>query len=281
MRIIKRINNNTVLCVNDKGRELIALGNGIGYGDGPDDIPLERIDRTFFGIDQKYLALLSELDGDILEFSAQITEVARANISRELSPNLPFTLADHISFAIKRCRERIYVQMPLSYDVQQNFPIEYRVAKLAYDGIQRQFDVQMPRSEVAGIALCIVNSVIATSSKAKSNDARKEERLIEKLAREVEKQMGIQADRDGFDFARFATHVRYLIERVQSNEPLQTENASLYQPLCEQYPDIAACVERLSAMICEVYGEQDGLTDEEKAYLMLHVNRLCATALVS
>lgn len=276
MKIIKRINNNTVICVNDKGRELVALGGGIGYNDGGDEVELSQIERTFYGVDPKYLPLLDEIDSEIMEFAAQIADIARVNISRELSANLPFTLADHIAFAIKRCRDRMYVQMPLAYDVQQHYPVEYKIAKFAFDGINRQFDVHMPKGEIAGIALSIVNSVVASSTKAKSNDVRREERLIEELAKLTERRLHVEIDRDGFDFARYATHVRYLIDRVSGNEPLKTDNAGLYGPLCEQHPDVAGCVEEMASKIEKAYGEP--LTSEEKVYLMLHVNRMCAGA---
>lgn len=209
-----------------------------------------------------------------MEFSAQIADVARTAISRELSANLPFTLADHISFAIKRCREHMYVQMPLSCDVQQQYPIEFKIAALAHAGIEREFGLSMPRGERAGIALCIVNSVMASSSKAKSNDVRREERLIEKLVAIIEKDLAIAVDRDAFDYARYDTHVRYLLERVRTGEPLNTDNAALYRPLCEEHPAIAACVDKMAELIEETY--HASIVPEEKVYLMLHVNRVYA-----
>lgn len=274
MRIIKRINNNTVICVNDKGREFVALGRGIGYASGSDDVPLAKIERTFYGVDERYLPLLEEIDPKVMDFAAQVADIARSSLSRELSANLPFTMADHIAFAIKRCRERMYVQMPLSYDVQQNYPVEYRIARFAVEGINREFGVRMPPSEASGIALCIVNSVVASSSKAKSNEVRKFDKLLEDLTSVVERRIDIKIDRDGFDFARYATHVRYLLERVSSGEPLNTENGALYEPLHRQCPEVVACVEEMSKIIERAYGA--GLTDEEKVYLTMHVNRMCA-----
>ena len=273
MRVVKRINHNAALLVNDKGTELVALGKGIGFPDGPGEVSLAQIERTFYNVDARYLPLLNEIDPKVMEFSAQIADVARTNISRELSANLPFTLADHISFAIKRCREHMYVQMPLSCDVQQQYPIEFKIATLAHAGIEREFGISMPRGERAGIALCIVNSVMASSSKAKSNDVRREERLIEKLVAIIEKDLAIAVDRDA-DYARYDTHVRYLLERVRTGEPLNTDNAALYRPLCEEHPAIAACVDKMAELIEETY--HASIVPEEKVYLMLHVNRVYA-----
>lgn len=274
MKVVKRINHNAALLVNDKGTELVALGKGIGYSDGPDEVSLAQIERTFYNVDARYLPLLNEIDPKVMEFSAQITDIARANISRELSANLPFTLADHISFAIKRCREHMYVQMPLSCDVQQQYPVEFKIATFAHAGIEREFGVSMPRGERAGIALCIVNSVMASSSKAKSNDVRREERLIEKLVTTIEKDLDIAVDRDAFDYARYDTHVRYLLERVRTGEPLNTDNAALYQPLCDEHPAVAACVDKMAELVEETY--HASIVPEEKVYLMLHVNRIYA-----
>lgn len=274
MKVVKRINHNAALLVNDKGTELVALGKGIGYPDGPDEVSLAQIERTFYNVDARYLPLLNEIDPKVMELSAQITDIARANISRELSANLPFTLADHISFAIKRCREHMYVQMPLSCDVQQQYPVEFKIATFAHAGIEREFGVSMPRGERAGIALCIVNSVMASSSKAKSNDVRREERLIEKLVTTIEKDLDIAVDRDAFDYARYDTHVRYLLERVRTGEPLNTDNAALYQPLCDEHPAVAACVDKMAELIEETY--HASIVPEEKVYLMLHVNRVYA-----
>lgn len=68
--------------------------------------------------------------------------------------------------------------------------------------------------------------------------------------------------------------MRYLLERVSTGEPLNTENGALYEPLRQQCPEVVACVEEMSNIIECAYGS--GLTDEEKVYLTMHVNRMCA-----
>lgn len=102
MRAIKRINNNAAICVDGSGRQLIALGRGVGFGDMPREVSLKDVKRTFYGVDPKYLSFIDEVDPDILEFSAQFADIVTQQLSYELSSNLPITLADHIQFAIKR-----------------------------------------------------------------------------------------------------------------------------------------------------------------------------------
>ncbi len=166
MRAIQRINHNAAICEDGAGRQLIALGRGIGFGDMPHEVDLDVITRTFYGIDSKYLAFIDEVDPEVLEFSAQLADIATGQLSYELSPNLPITLADHIQFAIKRAREHMVVSLPLERDLEQLHPIEYRLGELAVRGIQKSFHVRMPRSEAAGIAMSISTHRLSRASGA-------------------------------------------------------------------------------------------------------------------
>lgn len=47
MRAIQRINHNAAICEDGAGRQLIALGRGIGFGDMPHEVDLDVVTRTF------------------------------------------------------------------------------------------------------------------------------------------------------------------------------------------------------------------------------------------
>ena len=271
MRVIKSININAAICVDGKGRELIALGNGIGFGAIPREVPLSDIKRTFYGVDPKYLGLVSELPEDVLEFAAQLADLARSGLSYELSPNLPVTLADHIAFAIKRAEEHMVVEMPLAFDVQQSYPAEYRIGEMAVHGIERTFSVHLPRTEAVGIALSIVNSAVSAST----HDTERQqmtERLIEGSTKIVERRLGIEVERSSFDYARFATHMRYLIGRLISGEHASSGAAALLPELLERYPEVSSC----GNAVADYLGQNlmKTLDEEERVYLILHVNRV-------
>lgn len=271
VQVIRGINHNAAVGIDSLGREVVVMGAGVGFGKLPREVPLSQIDRTFVGIDPKYLALIGELPYDVLEFSAQFSDVVRAQVSHELSPNLVVTLADHISFMIKRAREHIYVSMPLSYDVGQNYPVELRLGRMCVHGVERTFDVRLPRDEAAGVALTIVNSALSSSDKTTRRNRRRDQ-VIERVTKVVERELGITVDRDSFDFARFATHVRYLLERLDTGEPFQTTNGELFEETAQQYPKVAACADKAIQVIAA--SNKGEVTDEERLYLILHINRL-------
>lgn len=79
MQALRRINNNVVLCRDSSGRELIAMGKGIGFGTFPRELALREIERTFYDTDEKYQQLVAELPEDVLAFSARIVEIAEMN----------------------------------------------------------------------------------------------------------------------------------------------------------------------------------------------------------
>ncbi len=272
VQAIRKINNNAAVCLDGRGRELVALGKGIGFGQLPREVALADITRTFYRVDAKYLDLIGEVDEDVLEFSSQLADLCRATLSYELSPNLPITLADHIAFMLERARKHMVVQMPLAYDVQQAHPAEYKLGQMAVRGARRTFRVRLDRHEAVGIALSIINAAITQSDRAVR---RKEDitYLVEGITRIVEEEMGISVDRDSFDFARFATHVQYLLDRVTGGTPIESQNTDLYEEVVEGYPRAAACVNRASVLIRQRF-EVPSLTHEEKLYLMLHVNRI-------
>ena len=207
----------------------------------------------------------------MLEFSAQLADIATGQLSYELSPNLPITLADHIQFAIKRAHEHMVVSLPLERDLEQLHPIEYRLGELAVRGIKKTFAVRMPQSEAAGIAMSIINAAVKPSEKRVLAE-RQEERLLDMTVAIIQEELDVTVDRSSFAFTRFATHVRYLLDRVAKKEPIDTENSGLYDVLVEQYPAASRCAHRVDGLIQETFGE--ALAQEELVYLIMHVNRV-------
>ena len=155
--------------------------------------------------------------------------------------------------------------------MQLSYPIEYRLGELAVAGINKTFRVHLNDKEAAGIALSIVNSAV-TSSASATRESNLVERLVDKATALVEKNLGVEVDRSSFDYARFATHVRYLVERVQTGTPFDDDSSTLYATLAEKYPNVTACADQIASLVASRLGGT--VTDEEKAYITLHVYRL-------
>lgn len=270
---IRRINNNVALCQDAHGRELIALGKGIGFGEMPKELPLSQIERTFYDVDDRYQPLLVELPSEVLEFAGHIVDIARNELPYELNPNAVFTLADHLHFAMERARQNIQVKMPLAFDVEQMFPKEYRIGQHTVRRIRKDFMIALPEMEAVGIAMNLINNRLAPQQESPSVNADGDEKMLDDITELIENQFHILVDRSSFNYSRFATHLQYLFQRIHAGKAINSDNLLVYASLQEEFPHIANCVDRIAAHIKDVWGWD--LTREEKLYLILHVNRIC------
>lgn len=100
MEIVKRINTSAVLCVDGNGRQLVAFGRGLGFKNVGDEVPLSEIQRTFYNVSSRYIALVDEVPDELLELTSDVIDMSTGLLSYEVSPNLPFILADHIAWRL-------------------------------------------------------------------------------------------------------------------------------------------------------------------------------------
>jgi len=273
VQVIKKINNNVVVCKDGNGRELIAFGKGLGFPSVPYELTnLNEVQRTFYNINSRYLANLDLLPTDILEFTSEVVDVARGTFDYAISSNLVLTLADHINFAFERKEKNIFVKMPLAYDLEQIYPEEMSFARKVIRSIWNRFHVRLSPDEASGIALAFINSRTyeRNEQKDKIND---DSDLLEKITIIIEENMRVKLEKKGFNYSRYATHVRFLLQRLRSGKCIDTINQESYFTFRKEYPETATCVDQIVYYLeteCNFKVET-----EEKLYLMLHVNRVC------
>lgn len=274
MRVIKKINNNVAVCRDRKGQEIIAFGKGIGFPQMPYDIGLDKIDRTYYHIDSKYLMLLNELPEEVLQFTAEIVDKASMRLKYELNPNLVLTLSDHISFCLKRAKKGIYIQMPLAYELEQNYPEEVQLGKYTIKQMEKRFHVHLDKNEASGIAMSFINArnIEKNPDDAHEKKKLKYEEILDDTVRIIEEYFQIEIERNSFNFARYTSHLMYLVKRVYNEESIISENAGLYESISEEFPKVSECVEQIDR-----YFETKcfySLSKEEKLYLIVHINRI-------
>ena len=275
MRAIKNISHNAAICEDGAGRRLIALGRGIGFAACPHEVSLDDVSRTFYEVDDRYLAFVGEVDPEVLEFSAQLADLATQQLSYELSPNLPITLADHIQFALKRTREHMVVPLAISEDVCQTHPVEYRIGQMAVRGLRRTFGVSVSSDEAAGVALSIVNAAVSASVR-RTRSSQRDALVLTRVTEIVERELGIAVNRDSFAYVRFTTHLRYLLRRLEEGAELDSQDQGLYAALADQAPRAATCARKAADLLEAEF--RTTLTEEELTYLMLHVSRIASHA---
>ena len=276
MRVTKKLNNNFAICVDKEGQEFIAYGKGIGFPKTPYEITDPTvIDRRFYDVDQKYLALFNELPEKVLHFTVKLVDIAKNELDYELNPNIVLTLADHINFCIQRAKSHIYVQMPLIYEVEQQYPREGKLGRYALKQIARRFAIQLDQNEASGIAMHFVNARFNAKTKMDVSmlwQTRYDD-VLEDTVSIVEDEIGIVINRSSFNFARYSSHLMYLLQRLGSGSILDSNMSDMYSALKADRPAIARCVDLIRQYFQDKWNLP--LSEEEQLYLFMHINRIC------
>lgn len=269
MRVIKNINNNVAVCVDNSGQEVIVFGKGVGFRKPPYEIPLAKIERTYYDVDPKYISMIQSIPPKVIEVSDAIVAYAERTMDMAFNSNIVFTLADHIAFAIKREQQHMKLSMPMTNDIENLYPHEWQAGVYGLKEIRRKCDVYLPREEASYIALHLINS----EAMDRNNESMEARKVIEDITRIVEDSYGIQIERHGFNYARFETHMFYLLKRRDKASQISTDNAEMFHQLKEKYPKVYETSKQIAEYLQK--NMHMSLNEEETMYLMLHINRLC------
>ena len=274
MRAIKRINNNVAVCVDGAGNECLAMGRGIGFGAMPRELTLDEVERTFYDIDERYYSAINDLPVDVLDFSVRCCDYARTALPYAVSPNLVITLADHLAFALQRTERNISLRMPLAHEVEQTYPLEYRVGLHILAEAKRTFKLGLLADEAAAIALDLTNARIDAPTPQERSRQQAEDVMLEDVTSIVERRFDLRVDRTSFAFSRYVTHMRYLFERLRTDAALDPASVIGMQGMAERYPLQYACVEEIVRHIENTW-PNTAVTEDERLYLLIHVSRIC------
>lgn len=260
MKVIKNINNNISLCLDSRNNEVVAFGKGIGFTKPPYDVPLSKIDRTFYDVDEEQLAVLNRIPENVLEAAAEIVDLANEKMDNQFRENVVFTLADHIDFSVQRYRKNINIKLPLFYEVRQLYPKESEIGKQALNILKKRLD----------IALHFVNY----KAQAETTPDIDYGSIIEQATGIIEQELQVTVDRDSFNYYRFVTHMHYMMKRTLDDAMIDTQNRDIFESMKKEYPSIYSCSVKVAALIEQQL--KKSLSEEEILYLILHINRLCA-----
>lgn len=272
MEVLKKLGNNAAICKDNSGRELIAVGLGIGFPKCPYVLEdLDKIDRTFYNVDSEYVSLFEEIDAEIFKLSADVIDLAVTMLSVPLKQSAVFTLADHLNFALVRLKKGMIFSTPISNELRDLYPVEVKIAKYTINLLQKNLHIDFPESEIYAIAMNIINS---EENYKVNNQINLKADFIKEIIKVIEAQMKVFIDTDSFNYSRFASHMQYLFRRKSQYSEISSTNKKLFEVLKNEYPDTYTCVLLIKELIFSKFSWS--IEDEELLYLILHVNRLCS-----
>lgn len=275
LRIKKVINNNILCVVDNSGNEMIVTGKGLGFqrktGERADPALFEKTYHMENKAEQRKLReLCQQIPIEHLRLTQDLIEYIKSQITTPLNESLLITLADHISFAIKRKEQGVEFTTPLQGAIMSYYPTEYHLGQHCLRVIREETKADLNPSEAAFIALHIVNAELNTSMSVMMDITK----LIEGTLEVAEYFYQKKFDRESLDFNRFVVHLRYFAQRLFQAAPVLSDN---YDPdfremiirSCAQHYKCAQCV---GEYIQNTY--QRPVSDEELIYLTIHLKRI-------
>lgn len=277
VRIKRIINNSIVSAVDEKGCELIVTGKGIGFqrhkGETIDSALIERTYRMEEKTEQHKLRdLVEQIPVEHLHLTEELIADFKAQIPQPLNESILITLADHISFAIKRKYDGLEFTNPLKDSIMCYYPAEYRLGQHSLTVIEEKFHVRLHEDEAAFIALHIVNAELNTTM-SEMYDITK---LIEGSIAVVEYFYQKAFDRSSLDFNRFVVHLRYFAQRLfhggieeDGNDEQDAAFRRLIMKSCREHYRCAQCI---GEYIRNTYHKE--ISEDELVYLTIHLKRI-------
>ncbi len=275
MKITKVINNNVVCAFNEDNKEVVIMGRGLGFkakeGKVIDNSKIEKIFvMNSKSSVEKFKQLLENLPIEHFKVSNEIIAYAKEILGVKINPNIYITLTDHINFAVYRFKNGIQFSNPLLWEVRQFYKSEYLIGEYALNLIEKKLGVKMNKDEAANIALHIVNAEYNTEMK----DAMKFTNLIGDVLKIIEEFYNIKLDENNLHYSRFITHLKFLCQRVFTNEMLESSKDAFAEMIISSYPREYKCSIKIKDYIEENYHQI--ISEEELAYLTVYIKRICA-----
>ena len=275
MRIKKVINNNILCVVDDRGSEMIVTGKGLGFkrkiGERVDPALFEKTYHMEDKAEQRKLRELCEqIPIEHLKLTQDLIEYIKGEITAPLNEALLITLADHISFAIKRKENGVEFTNPLQGAIMSYYPTEYHLGQHCLKVIQEETRANLNPSEAAFIAMHIVNAELNTSMSVMYDMTK----LIEGTLEVVEYYYQKKFDRESLDFNRFIVHLRYFAQRLFQAAPRQEDeyDAEFQEMIIRSCKQHYKCAQHIAEYIRNAY--QKEVSGEELIYLTIHLKRI-------
>lgn len=277
MIILKKLNNNFALALDEAGNEVVVYGLGVGFPKTPYNLEDEsKIDQIFQSNSNDFLSALRTIPEDLLSLMADFVQEVAERLGCRLNPNLVVTLADHIQFSLERSLEGIELDMPLASDIEAIYPEEYALGCHCAELVQSRTGIALPTSDPALIAMHLVNAQIIDRSDVEFRlSAVHVAKVIDHISMMIEDRLDISIDHSSHNFSRFAKHIRYLIKRCehvsQVSDAACLNTSDLYQHIAHDFVREHQCAREVCDYLSGEFGWKLG--DDEVFYLMMYIMR--------
>lgn len=269
-RIIKVLNNNGLLVYDERAkRELIFLGNGVGFGKRPTEKLADIKGAKVYSLvtrqkNQSVLKVVNGISPEFIEVAGRIIEEAE-KVFHEVNHEILLPMADHIALAAKRARENRQMANPFTPDIRVLFSGEYSVALKGRDIIREMTGCEITDDEVGFITL----HIHAGLSDEQVSVALDTTRVINEGIEMIEEAFGQKLPKDSLAYTRLMSHLYYMIARTRRGE---TTNVDFNDFIFTNYPKTGETARAVCRFMEKELKKPVG--KEEIGFLAIHIQRV-------
>ncbi|WP_421082017.1 BglG family transcription antiterminator LicT [Serratia fonticola] len=274
MKVVKVLNNSLVLSTDSDNREVIVMGKGIGFNSKVGDVlasaSIEKVYVVQNGqTGHDHLRLIEATPEQHIELVQMILRLANSQLGGRVNEQIFFTLVDHLSFAIERCRKGIIIQNRLLHEVKRFYPQEFAVALQALAQINQRLNILLPEAEAGNIAFHLVNGQTDVQSMEHTLLAVK---MLKDIFNIIKYHFRIDIATDSLNYSRFLLHMQFFIQRMIDNKQVKSKDDFLFLQATKEYPDAYRC-----ALVIRDYVKnllEMEMSNDELLYLVIHLTRI-------
>ena len=272
MKILKIFNNNSVAAISDDNRDVIVTGSGVGFkkkvGDLVDKHKIERTYELQNENNRRFKELLKQVPTLYFEITEKIVEKASKELAVQFDGAIFISISDHISFAMARKKEGIYLPNIILNETKVLYKKEYNIGLWALKYIRSRTGIMLEEDEAGYIALHLVNF----SLQQNANNATKIATLTKEVLEVIRLVMKVNLREDSISYARVCTHLKYLAEKIFNGSMDMNDTTSDIRQTLKDDVRLNLCINRITKTINERY--EYVLSPDEKTYLALHIKRV-------
>lgn len=272
LKILKVFNNNSVAAISDDLGDIILTGSGIGFQKKAGDlVDQTKIEKTYlFKDDQKkrFEQSIAEVPAVYYEIAHKIVSKAVKDLKVDFSGEIFIAISDHLSFAVKRKKENIYLPNIILNETKIIYKEEYKVGLWALNYIENKIGIRLDEDEAGYLALHLVNFSLSNNA----NNAMKIVTLTKEVLNLIKKTMKVELEEDSIGYTRISTHLKFLAERIFRDDASSVvDTTSNIREMLKEDARLALCINRIVKLIKERYNYD--LSPDEQTYLCIHIKK--------
>ncbi len=274
-QILKVVNNNVLIILDEKGDEAVAMGRGIGFKKKSGEvIPYDKIEKVFVlsekELNNKLQQLISVLPAEHFMLSEKIIQCIKSVTNWSLSDNIYITLTDHISAAIYRHNQNIHLENALHWDIKHLYPEEYILGKKALDIIEAECGIQFPSDEASYIAMHLVNARLNTDGNMEF--VHKVTKLIREITNIIRYHFHFEHALESGEYYQLINYIKTLAPQIFRQSTNKKSFLELFDVIQTHYAEIYPCVKKIQKHIETQYSYS--LTGEEMLSISICISQL-------